>query len=49
MQISRGAVVPLDCTLSALDDGGKLAKVLLGPAVEPAPTAMAAVRRQKAA
>jgi hypothetical protein len=31
MQITRGAAVPLDCTLSALDDAGKLAKVLLGP------------------
>ena len=31
MQITRGAAVPLDVTLSALDDGGKLAKVQLGP------------------
>lgn len=36
MQITRGAAVPLDCTLSALDDGGKLAKVLLGPGEDPA-------------
>jgi hypothetical protein len=34
MQITRGAAVPLDCTLSALDDGGRLAKVLLGPPAE---------------
>ena len=33
MQITRGAAVPLDCTLSALDDAGKLAKVLLGPQI----------------
>jgi hypothetical protein len=31
MQITRGAAVPLDCTLSALDDGGNLGKVQLGP------------------
>ena len=31
MQIQRGAVVPLDVTLSALDDAGVLADVLLGP------------------
>lgn len=31
MQITRGAVVPLDVTLSALDDVGVLADVLLGP------------------
>ena len=36
MQITRGAAVPLDCTLSALDDGGRLAKVLLGPGEDPA-------------
>lgn len=36
MQIQRGAAVPLDCTLSALDDGGRLARVLLGPAEDPA-------------
>ena len=39
MQIQRGAAVPLDCTLSALDDGGRLAKVLLGPAEDPDATA----------
>jgi hypothetical protein len=32
MQITRGAVVPLDCTLSALDVNGTLAKVQYGPA-----------------
>jgi hypothetical protein len=31
MQITRGAAVPLDVTLSALDDGGALAYVKLGP------------------
>jgi hypothetical protein len=30
MQLTRGAAVPLDCTLSALDDGGRLGKVQLG-------------------
>ena len=45
MQITRGAAVPLDCTLSALDDGGKLAKVLLGP---PAADAGAPLRTRKA-
>jgi hypothetical protein len=32
MQITRGAAVPLDVTLSALDDGGLLGWVRLGPA-----------------
>lgn len=32
MQITRGAAVPLDCTLSALDDGGRLGRVQLGAA-----------------
>ena len=31
MQLSRGAAVPLDVTLSALDDAGKLANIKLGP------------------
>jgi hypothetical protein len=31
MQITRGAAVPLDVTLSALDDGGRLGYVKLGP------------------
>jgi hypothetical protein len=30
MQITRGAAVPLDCTLAALDDGGILGRVQLG-------------------
>ena len=37
MDISSGAAVPLDVTLSALDDGGKLGLVQLGPAEDPAP------------
>jgi len=39
MQIQRGAAVPLDCTLSALDYGGVLAEVLLGTGA-PQPVAM---------
>jgi hypothetical protein len=35
MNIARGAAVPLDVTLAALDDAGKLATILLGPAVDP--------------
>ncbi len=31
MQLQRGAAVPLDVTLSALDDAGILASILLGP------------------
>jgi hypothetical protein len=31
MQLTRGAAVPLDVTLSALDDGGVLGYVKLGP------------------
>lgn len=31
MQLTRGAAVPLDCTLSALDFGGVLANIKLGP------------------
>jgi hypothetical protein len=31
MQLTRGTAVPLDCTLSALDDGGRLGWVKLGP------------------
>jgi hypothetical protein len=38
MQITRGEAVPLDCTLSALDDAGNLARVLLGPPNDPNPT-----------
>jgi hypothetical protein len=32
MQLQRGAAVPLDVTLSALDDAGNLARITLGPA-----------------
>ena len=35
MQITSGAAVPLDVTLSALDDGGLLGYVNLGPAEAP--------------
>jgi hypothetical protein len=35
MQITRGATVPLDVTLSALDDAGDLATILLGPPEDP--------------
>jgi hypothetical protein len=31
MAITRGATVPLECTLTALEDNGVLANVLLGP------------------
>jgi hypothetical protein len=37
MQIQRGAAVPLDCTLTALDDAGVLADILLGPTVAAPP------------
>jgi hypothetical protein len=37
MQITRGAAVPLDCTLSALDDGGSLGRVQLGPRTASSP------------
>ena len=30
MQIQAGAAVPLDCTLSALDDGGRLVRIVRG-------------------
>jgi hypothetical protein len=33
MQIQRGAIVPLDCTLSALETNGSLATIRIGPAV----------------
>jgi len=37
MQIQRGAAVPLDVTLSALDDGGRLARIYKGrSAITPA-------------
>jgi hypothetical protein len=31
MQIQRGAAIPLDCTLSALEDNGVLAHIMIGP------------------
>lgn len=34
MPIQRGAVIPLDVTLSALETSGSLARIQLGPAVE---------------
>jgi hypothetical protein len=52
MQITRGAAVPLDCTLSALDDSGDLATVMLGPATDPsagAPRARQGATADKAA
>jgi hypothetical protein len=36
MQITRGSAIPLDVTLSALDDGGRLAHVALGGGIQPA-------------
>jgi len=33
MAIKRGEAVPLECTLSALDDAGVIAHVMLGPSV----------------
>jgi hypothetical protein len=35
IQLSAGALVPLDVTLSALDDAGVLAELLLGSATDP--------------
>jgi hypothetical protein len=51
MQLTRGAAVPLDCTLSALDDGGVLGRVQLGKAGGAAPllTKGAAKARAEAA
>ena len=49
MQITRGAAVPLDCTLSALDDAGKLAKVLLGPPEDDSSTPRGRAARKPAA
>jgi hypothetical protein len=37
MQLQRGSVVPLDVTLTALDDAGVLADILLGPSGSGAP------------
>lgn len=49
MAITRGAVVPLDCTLSALDDAGVLGRIQLGPADAGTPllTKDGAARRAK--
>jgi hypothetical protein len=47
MQITSGAAVPLDVTLSALDDAGVLGQVQIGPAT--AATPPAARRTEKAA
>jgi hypothetical protein len=51
MQLTRGAAVPLDCTLSALDDGGVLGRVQLGKSGGAAPllTKGAAKARAEAA
>jgi hypothetical protein len=51
MQLTRGAAVPLDCTLSAQDDGGVLGRVQLGKAGGAAPllTKGAAKARAEAA
>jgi hypothetical protein len=38
MQITRGAAVPLDVTLAALDDSGLLAQIRLGPPEDPSAT-----------
>jgi hypothetical protein len=43
MQIQRGAAIPLDVTLSALDDAGLLADVKLGPAPEIEPMGAASL------
>jgi len=42
MQIQRGSAIPLDCTLTALDDAGVLCRVLLGPREDPSVTGLAA-------
>ena len=49
MQLTRGAAVPLDCTLSALDDGGVLGRVQLGTASSPLLTKGAGKARAEAA
>src|SRR5215471_2644490 len=42
MAITRGAVVPLDCTLSALETAGVLANIQLGPSVAGQPLSASA-------
>ena len=49
MQITRGAPVPLDCTLAALDDGGRLGRVQLGTGEDEAIRASGGSRTAKAA
>jgi hypothetical protein len=49
MQLQRGAAVPLDVTLSALDDSGVLAQIVLGPSTVEAPGAQSAEEFAKAA
>jgi hypothetical protein len=49
MQLTRGAAVPLDCTLSALDDGGVLGRVQLGSSSSPLLTKGAGKARAEAA
>lgn len=46
MEIQRGAAVPLEVTLSALDFAGILADVYLGPGTETDTRAQSAVRQQ---
>jgi hypothetical protein len=49
MQITRGAAVPLDCTLAALDDGGVLGRVQLGKRGTTAASLSAPARARRAA
>lgn len=55
MQIQRGSAIPLDCTLTALDDAGVLCRVLLGPGTDPGvgglaqPTTESVIRTNTAA
>lgn len=48
MAINSGAAVPLDCTLSALDDAGSLARIQLGPAEANGAAAASSPRRRRA-
>ncbi|MDR1999456.1 MAG: hypothetical protein LBQ06_05890 [Frankiaceae bacterium] len=45
MQIQRGAAIPLDCTLSALEDNGILAHIMIGETGEDTRAAGTAYRR----
>jgi hypothetical protein len=49
MQITRGAAVPLDVTLAALDDSGLLAQIRLGPPEDPSATRSAGKSAAKVA